>query len=358
MKITKEQENTNHIQSIRITEGFPKIFLDLDEFSKEYVGAKSNNTRIIYKKLPSWISFPESFAIPFNVQEYLMDLKLNQKLKENIESLYSELDTIDVHHKDANVKIAEKLLKAKDEIMKLNWEDNEETLKLKNKLLEFGIKKEEFVLAFNAIKSVFASRYNERVFISLSKIGLKINQIRMAVLVQKIIPADFAFVVHTKNPLNNDSSEIYAEVVHGMGETLVGFYEGQSFSFSVKKCKFSFYFLADSSNFKIYSFPNKSVSLKSSTGGFIFRSDSNSEDLEGFAGAGLFDSITMKEMQKVSMIYNKSEFFCSAEFVTKVVKNIAKLGLEVEQIYNGTPQDIEGVIYKDNYYIVQTRPQV
>jgi len=32
-----------------------------------------------------------------------------------------------------------------------------------------------------------------------------------------------------------------------------------------------------------------------SKGGFIFRSDSNSEDLPGFAGAGLFDSYAIEE---------------------------------------------------------------
>jgi len=43
--------------------------------------------------------------------------------------------------------------------------------------------------------------------------------------------------------------------------------------------------------------------LKSS--GFIFRSDSNSEDLEGFAGAGFFDSVPLKHMTEVKMEYCK-----------------------------------------------------
>lgn len=62
----------------------------------------------------------------------------------------------------------------------------------------------------------------------------------MAVLVQKIIPADYAFVIHTKNPSSNDSNEIYAEVVVGLGETLVGTYEGQSLSFVYNKSKYKF----------------------------------------------------------------------------------------------------------------------
>ena len=39
------------------------------------------------------------------------------------------------------------------------------------------------------------------------------------------------------------------------------------------------------------------------------------------------------------------------------VNKIASLGIGVENLYN-YPQDIEGVYYDGNFYIVQTRPQV
>ena len=104
--------------------------------------------------------------------------------------------------------------------------------------------------------------------------------IYMAVLCQKIIPSGYAFVIHTKNHSTNDTNEFYCEIVYGMGETLVGSFEGQSLSFIYNK-----------NNNNIKSYPNKSIVLKNS--GFIFRSDSNTEDLEGFAGAGLFDSVPM-----------------------------------------------------------------
>jgi alpha-glucan,water dikinase len=57
----------------------------------------------------------------------------------------------------------------------------------------------------------------------------------MAVLVQEIVNADYAFVIHTTNPSSGDSSEIYAEVVKGLGETLVGAYPGRAMSFICKK---------------------------------------------------------------------------------------------------------------------------
>ena len=86
--------------------------------------------------------------------------------------------------------------------------------------------------------------------------------IYMAVLCQKIIPSDYAFVIHTKNPSKNDTNEVYCEIVYGMGETLVGSFEGQYLSFIYNK---------NNKNINIKSYPNKSIALKNS--GFIFRSD-------------------------------------------------------------------------------------
>lgn len=111
----------------------------------------------------------------------------------------------------------------------------------------------------------------------------------------------------------------------------------------------------DTNTYKILSFPNKSISLKNS--GFIFRSDSNTEDLSGFAGAGLFDSITLYENKDIHNEYNNSEIFTNEKFRNNIIVNIAKLGIEVEKIYD-YPQDIEGCVAKNKVFIVQTRPQV
>jgi alpha-glucan,water dikinase len=48
--------------------------------------------------------------------------------------------------------------------------------------------------------------------------------------------------------------------------------------------------------------------------GFIFRSDSNSEDLPGFAGAGLFDSFTMNEERKFRINYNQERLMIDESF--------------------------------------------
>lgn len=92
--------------------------------------------------------------------------------------------------------------------------------------------------------------------------------------------------------------------------------------------------------------------------GFIFRSDSNSEDLPGFAGAGLFDSFPMHETSNFRITYNKERLFTDKAFRTNFMSKIAEIGVSIEDLYSKQPQDIEGAYFNNQFYVVQTRPQV
>ena len=86
------------------------------------------------------------------------------------------------------------------------------------------------------MQGVWASKYNERALLSMKKVGLNFNDLRMAVLVQRVVPAEYAYVIHTHNPSNGSPDEIYAEVVKGLGESIVsGMVPGSSLSFMAKK---------------------------------------------------------------------------------------------------------------------------
>ena len=345
-KAEKKQDDNTEQKKIKIVDSgkeYKSIFVELDDFDNKCVGAKSNNTKKILGKVPGcdWLKYPESFAVPFNVHEYFLSLKENKNIKEEIDEYIEKIG------KGIKAELIRNLLeKCKNLTKNIKFVENSETIKLKNRLLKFGIKENEFKEAFNAIKSVWASKFNERVYIATSKVGITLYDIKMSVLCQKIIPAEYAYVIHTKNPMNNDENEVFAEVVSGMGETLVGAYEGQSFSFAYNK---------KNNSYEIKSYPNKSISLKNS--GYIFRSDSNTEDLEGFSGAGLFDSVPMIKDSEVEMVYHNNKLFNDKKFVENMIQSIGKLGIGVEKMY-GIPQDIEGVYYNNNFYIVQTRPQV
>jgi alpha-glucan,water dikinase len=57
--------------------------------------------------------------------------------------------------------------------------------------------------------------------LATKKLGVNINQIFMAVLVQRIVPAEYAYVIHTTNPTNGNDDEVYVEACIGLGEALV-----------------------------------------------------------------------------------------------------------------------------------------
>lgn len=88
----------------------------------------------------------------------------------------------------------------------------------------------------------------------------------------------------------------------------------------------------------------------------MFRSDSNSEDLPGFAGAGLFDSYSMNEEKKFRCSYNQEKLIVNESFRNEFMSRIGQIGQQIEKIYDDEPQDIEGCYYGGEYYVVQTRP--
>lgn len=95
---------------------------------------------------------------------------------------------------------------------------------------------EQTLQLFVSLQGVWASKYNERALLSMKKVGLDFNDLRMAVLVQRVVPAEYAYVIHTHNPANGSADEIYAEVVRGLGEAIVsGMVPGSSLAFMAPK---------------------------------------------------------------------------------------------------------------------------
>ena len=89
----KEEEKNTKINIVDSGDKYEKIYLELDEFNPNSVGAKSNNSKKIYKNIPDcdYIKYPESFAIPFNVHEYFLSLPENGEIKEEIEEYLSKI---------------------------------------------------------------------------------------------------------------------------------------------------------------------------------------------------------------------------------------------------------------------------
>ncbi|KAH9773138.1 alpha-glucan water dikinase 1 [Citrus sinensis] len=311
------------------------LFIFHVEGSVLFVGAKSRNIAYLKGKVQSWIGIPTSVALPFGVFEKAVAEKLQilkQKLGEEDHSALREIRETVLQMKAPNQLVQE--LKTEMKSSGMPWPGDEG--------------EQRWEQAWMAIKKVWASKWNERAFFSTRRVKLDHEYLCMAVLVQEIINADYAFVIHTTNPSSGDSSEIYAEVVKGLGETLVGAYPGRALSFVCKK--------NDLKSPRVLGYPSKPIGLFIRRS-IIFRSDSNGEDLEGYAGAGLYDSVPMDEAETVVLDYSSDRLITDGHFQQSILSSIARSGCEIEELF-GSAQDIEGVVRDGKIYVVQTRPQM
>ncbi|XVF85026.1 hypothetical protein PTKIN_Ptkin17bG0085500 [Pterospermum kingtungense] len=320
-----------------------KYAISAEEFTPEMVGAKSRNISYLKGKVPSWVGIPTSVALPFGVFEKVLADKANKEVNEKLQILKKKLGGGDFgilgEIRQTVLELAAppqfvQELKTKMQSSGMPWPGDEG--------------EQRWEQAWTAIKKVWASKWNERAYFSTRKAKLDHDYLCMAVLVQEIINADYAFVIHTTNPSSGDSSEIYAEVVKGLGETLVGAYPGRALSFICKKNNLN--------SPQVLGYPSKPIGLFIRRS-IIFRSDSNGEDLEGYAGAGLYDSVPMDEEEKVVVDYSSDPLIIDGNFQKSILSSIAGAGNAIEELY-GSPQDIEGVIRDGKVYVVQTRPQM
>lgn len=308
-------------------------------FSENVVGGKSNQLLSLKGKLPSWIHLPGSVAVPFGVCEKILGDKRNEQAGKQYEKLADQVDKnpheILPQLQKTVMALAPPaaLLTSLREVMTaegLGWPENDKIL-------------------WQRIKHVWASKWNERAYRSRKIWGIPHDTLYMAVLIQKVVNAEYAFVIHTANPFTTDKDELYAEIVHGLGETLCsGNYPGRALSFTCRKEK--------DLTPRLVSYPSKSVALKGA--GFIFRSDSNGEDLEEYAGAGLYESVLLEPPVEEIVDYTDSRLLWDEKFRNDLLKDITKIGIEIEKALNGCPQDIEGAYVDGKYYVVQTRTQV
>ena len=286
----------------------------MDAFAPGVVGAKSKNLANLRGKLPEWIQLPPSMAVPFSTLDEVLKVAANKAVREEVEKEYKAVDS----------DLEGQLQKCAAAVMRLEAPPALEAA-LQAQAAASGVPwgggGDHWEAAFVALKWVWASAYNERAYLSLRKAGLPHAQLCMAVLVQRVVPADYAFVIHTENPSTGAKDEIYIEMVRGLGETLVGNYPGRAYSAVVNK--------ADLSAPEVRSFPSKSVGLFVDET-LIFRSDSNGEDLEGYAGAGLYDSVPMHHWREEAVSHDSDPLMADPELRRQVLEAVAKVGQAVE----------------------------
>jgi alpha-glucan, water dikinase len=315
---------------------FTRYAIPLSDFDENLVGSKSYHQKQLRGRLPDWIHQPASAALPFGVFEKVLSLEQNRDTAKRYAELVQQTARGNTEPLQALRQI----------VLSLTAPEGLKTT-LREAMAAAGLAwPEDWETTWSRIKQVWASKWTDRAVLSRERVGLPHESLFMAVLVQQVVPADYAFVIHTVNPSSGNRDELFGEVVLGLGETLVGNYPGRALSVVVHKT---------TGQQRLLSFPGKSIGLYG--GGLIFRSDSNGEDLAGYAGAGLYESVLLHAPRQVELDYTHQPLVWDEGFRQNLLAMIARVGLEVERAC-GSPQDIEGTVAGDDYYVVQTRPQV
>lgn len=306
------------------------------EFSGAVVGAKAHVLADLRRRLPDWIAVPSSIALGFGTFERVLESDVNESVCARLTALLREVDSAP---EATLARIRETVLELQSPeplAQQINEVAQSEGLPLLD----------PFEASWRAICTVWGSKWTDRAHFARVARSIASDQVFMSVLIQEVVPADYAFVLHTKNPQNGNPNELYGELVLGLGEALVGNYPGRALGFVADK---------KSGQLRIESYPSKSVVLRAN--GLIFRSDSNAEDLEGFAGAGLHDTVTAAPMRRETADYSRERLVWDPQFRSSLLERVVRVGIEIERVL-GSAQDVEGVLVSDRAVVVQSRPQV
>jgi alpha-glucan,water dikinase len=329
-------------------------------FTPAVVGGKSRNLNGLRAgQLPAGLQLPASAALTFGAFDAALADPVNAAVKPQIEQLVAELAGAPASEPVregtlATLRAAVRRMVAPPALIdSLRAAMGAEGIPFPGDAGAPGTWDE----AWAAITGVWASKWNVRAATACRKAGLRHEDLAMAVLVQQVVQPRYAFVLHTVNPVSGDAGEIYGELVCGLGETLVGAHPGRALSFVVPKLGGGA--IGNEVGVpQLRGYPSKATGLFLRQPTLIFRSDSNGEDLEGFAGAGLYDSITMHAASEEPIDYAADALLSDEPFRAELLRRIGAAGAVAEAAL-GAAQDVEGVVTPSgDVFIVQTRPQV
>ncbi|XP_024523543.1 alpha-glucan water dikinase 2 [Selaginella moellendorffii] len=349
----KAENCTTHVKTSSIKNyQLEKLVLSEDEFEEGKVGAKSIKISMMRKALDKSVLLPPSIALPLGVFESVMNDPINSGVNSpfgfSLQRLKATTDSERIPTELARIRglVRTKLTVPKD--LKRQVTSVAEACGL----IPTGAWENEdnWEKAWQAICQVWSSKWTDRAWLSRRAHGIPDEALFMGCLIQKVIATDYAFVIHTMHPIAKDPELMFCEIVPGLGEVLVGNHKGSAFSFTVPKSNLE--------EARILSLPSKRVGLFAAEGTVIARSDSNGEDLEGFSGAGLYDSVTVDVSKEVVLDYSEERLIWDHAFRGQLLKAVCQVGINVEAAFNGQPQDIEGVYSSGNVAIVQSRPQI
>ena len=326
---------------------FVKWFSELDKNSGKFAGGKGANLSEIYNlKVP----VPPGFVVTAQAYSYFIKKAgLDKKIKELLEKInYEDTAQLDRITKEIRgliliskfpKEMEEEVLEAYDTLgaEEPNFKFGDVSRLLKNlsepifvavrssataeDLAEasFAGQQDSFVNVkgndnlIEHIKKCFASLFTSRATYYRNKKGFKHEDVKLAVVVQKMVDSDKSGVIFSKDP-SFKKDNIIIEAVWGLGEGIV--------SGRITPDRYNV-----SQDLKLI---DKTIATKNEA---ITRDSSGNQEI-----------VKLKEQRANAQVLTESE-----------IKRLAELALQLEAHYK-KPQDIEFAIEGEEIYIVQTRP--
>lgn len=322
-----------------------EAILDISEIKFATSGPKATNIA----KLANIVPIPQSLDIPFAVFDNVLKAPQNKGIFDE----YSRIENvINQKQKAGDISVDKELLRLKELVMSLRIPDNT-AREITDKVHKTMPSDTQFVMTrsstngedlanfsgaglyssqpnlvsnvLDGMKIVWASKWNKRAYDARVKASIPHEALHVSVLVQPCIDTKYGFVTHTSNPINRNPNEVFIEIVQGQNEALVsGKIPGTGYGFLYNKQNgdVTRTHLAD----KSYQF------LPSESGG---------------------TKITLADYKNDKFAGDKSSW-------EETIKQIGEYSVNIEKLYKGVPQDIEGCIKNGSgeMFIVQTRDQL
>lgn len=213
-----------------------RLWMPLEEISASTGGPKAAAARSLLlhaRSKASGFVAPSGMVVPFGVMEWALrpDRGAQRGFLDLVEALRARPDQVD--SVAAELQQVVRQVEVPDEIIRaaLRWFGADSRLVVRSSastedlvdvasaglyesVVNVGVEQ-----VADAVREVWASLWSPRAVRTRLDEG-RVDGASMAVLIQRMIPMEYAFVVHTTHPTKRDRHQIYVELVVGMGETL------------------------------------------------------------------------------------------------------------------------------------------
>ncbi|KKN55196.1 hypothetical protein LCGC14_0584660 [marine sediment metagenome] len=267
---------------------------------KDFVKMNNLQEAIINQAKPEIVGKTISFeSASKQIQELIKGVELSDEIVNEIKQAYGAL-------KGQNPAVAVRSSANAEDLPDLSFAGQQDTY--------LNVRGDEALIT--AVRDCWASLWTPRAISYRHQMGIKQETVAMGVVVQIMVPSDVSGILFTANPVNGERSEIIINSSFGLGEAVVG---GQVTP-------------------DTYVVDRKTLTVKESIIGpkeqKIISSDNQGTILQ---------DVSEHERNQLSLS-------------DKSLKELTAVALNIEQIFEGAPQDIEWAISDNKLWLLQSRP--